>query len=97
VKRQLTEAQAWREIARRLDEGEPMTWGLCAMARCLMAEDIISEDRCTLMRMRAISHVHMVPWSERSGSFAYPRGEERDARILAALWMALEAEEGLEP
>jgi len=38
-----------------------------------------------------------VPWSERSGSFAYPRGEERDARILAALWMALEAEEGLEP
>jgi len=92
--KQLTEAQAWREIARRLGQGKRFRRGLCYEAHLLFwRERRCSVEMSDIMEKRAANHIS----SEGFYGFAYRPGEERDARILAALWMALEAEEGLEP
>ena len=93
--RQLTEPQAWREIARRLGNGKRFQFGLCYEAGRVWCEGRCSGDTEEIMQRRARKHVSN--GDGLYGGLAYPRGGERDARILAALWMALEAEEGVEP
>ena len=93
--KQLTEAQAWREIARRLGNGKRFQFGLCYEADQVWCEGRCSHETLDIMEKRATNHV--VSSGDSFYGLAYPHGEERAARILAALWMALEAEEGVEP
>ena len=85
----LTEPEAWREIARRIAEGEWNKAGLCAELCGLCGKNLISWFMMWDMEDRVESHL-----DTRLGCWAYKPGEEPEARILAALWLALEAEEG---
>ena len=85
----LTEPEAWQEIARRIAEGEWNKAGLCAELCDLCVENRISSWFVMRdMEDRINSHL-----DTRLGCWAYERGTEPEARILAALWLALEAEE----
>ena len=93
-KRRLSEAEAWREIARRIAEGEtPMRHGICYEASCL---DEIDEDTYSAMHAAASHHAELSPdrwrYLEPCGWFAFREGTEKEGRILACLWLALEAE-----
>jgi hypothetical protein len=82
----LTEAQAWREIARRIVEGEWKRFGLCREIQALLlAEDKILRDDASAMFLRLGTYLDY--------GWAYTPGEEREARALAALWLALDAED----
>ena len=83
----LTEPEAWREIAQRIAEGRWDRLGLCHEALVLRwGERIISSSTQVAMRTRIRYHLNSEMW-------AYRHGTEPEARILAALWLALEAEE----
>jgi hypothetical protein len=82
----MTEPEAWREIARRIVEGEWGRWGLCREVWLLYMERGITSS----IRMSERVKHHL----DAAGlSWAYPEGTEPEARALAALWLALEAEE----
>lgn len=82
----LTEPEAWREIARRIAEGEWNNMGLCTELYDLCGENLISGFmRCD---MEDRIHFHL---DGRVRDWAYKPGTEPEARILAALWLALEA------
>ena len=89
MSKQLNEPEAWREIARRISERGCVRYGLCAEANCLWTSERISLYTVIDMERRIAQHVlpHEYKW-------AYEPGTELEARILAALWLALEAEEG---
>jgi hypothetical protein len=95
----LTEGQAWRVIAEELFTAEHFSSGLCTRIECIY-ERVSHETRDT-MRVRVSHHAKESPhrWrnSPTAGWFAYPMGTEREARVLAALWMAEEADAGVEP
>lgn len=82
----LTEPEAWREIARRIAEDQWDGFGLCHEDSMLRWEGRISASTQVAMRTRTKSYLDKETW-------AYPNGAEPEARILAALWLALEAEE----
>jgi hypothetical protein len=84
----MTEAEAWREIARRIVEGEWNHQGLCSEAWRLFFGGLITPSVSAMMRVRMRHYVGNNQW------WAYRQGTNREARALAALWMALEAEEG---
>ena len=88
MSKQLNEPEAWREIARRIAEGEWNKAGLCAELCDLCVENRISCFMACDMEDRINSHL-----DTRLGCWAYERGTEPEARILAALWLALEVEE----
>jgi hypothetical protein len=82
----LNEAQAWREIARRIVEGEWKGFGLCREIHVLLlAEDKILRDVASAMFLHLGTYLDY--------GWAYTPGEEREARALAALWLALDAED----
>jgi hypothetical protein len=84
----LTEAQAWRRIARTIVEGKWAHSGLCDEVGTLRFNRQISGTVEERMYERINSYIRgSKSW------WAYPDGEEADGRALAALWMALEAEE----
>ena len=90
--RRLTEPEAWREIARRIAEGEWNNRGLCAEI-----SDLCDEGRLSLViewdmedRIKRHLDARKNGWPH---NWAYECGTEPEARILAALWLALEAEE----
>ena len=82
----LTEPAAWREIARRIAEGRWDRLGLCHEALVLRWGKRIYGFTEAEMRRRIRYHINGEMW-------AYRHGTEPEARILAALWLALEAEE----
>lgn len=82
----LTEPEAWREIARRIAEGQWEGFGLCHEDSMLRWEERISASTHIAMRARTRFYLNDNLW-------AYPPRTEPEARILAALWLALEAEE----
>lgn len=87
MSRHLTEPKAWREIARRIAEGEWNNCGLCAEIGDLCDEGRVHCWALCDMKDRIKQHLGAYhPW-------AYEPGTELEARILAALWLALEAEE----
>ncbi len=92
-RRVLSEARTWREIARRLAEGESrMEYGLCAEALDVSGDyDLfyVMSDRCEPHAQLSPDRVH----GGIMGYFAFPQGTHREERILAALWLALEAED----
>ena len=88
----LTEAAAWRKIARKIVEGEWSSLGLCyEIGKLRWSGGHISWRIDRKMWDRINEHLdgHACLWDHS----AYPMGEEPEGRALAALWMALEAEE----
>lgn len=83
----LTEPEAWREIARRIAEGEWGGIGLCSEVVALNWDLRICPSTAVAMRSRIRSHLNTELW-------AYPLRTAANAGILAALWLALEAEDG---
>jgi hypothetical protein len=83
---QMTEPEAWREIARRIVEDEWARCGLCREVWFLYMERGIMRSIRMLKRVKDHLDAAGLIW-------AYPEGTEREARALAALWLALEAEE----
>lgn len=98
--RQLREPEAWREVARRGAEFGFEDSGLCWQVTRLLCEEEIDALTEALMHKRAARHAVMSPdrdavywaWPD-CQYFAYPPGTETGGRILAALWLALEAED----
>ena len=88
MSKKLNEPEAWREIARRISERGCVRYGLCAEADCLWDSERISIHTALDMERRIQQHV--LPHEDK---WAYKPGTEPEARILAALWLALEAEE----
>jgi hypothetical protein len=86
----MTEAEAWREIARRIVEGEWKGFGLCNEVIRLYDEDRTERAELHAMYKRVRQHVAVSPDGP---DWAYPASTEPEARALAALWLALEAEE----
>lgn len=84
--KKLTEKQAWRKIARRIEAGTWCKAGLCREVIALYTHDEISFNTSDQMHHRIGLYLGDNTW-------AYRMGEEHEARTLAALWMALEAEE----
>jgi hypothetical protein len=85
--RPMTEPEAWREIARRIVEGE---WAFCGLCREVW---FLYMERGIMRSIRMLERVkHHLDAAGLIG-LAYPEGTEPEARALAALWLALEAEE----
>ena len=82
----LTEPEAWREIARRIAKEERRNFGLWGEIIWLFADRCI--DVHTMERMRDRVRPRPASWGWGAMSNMEP-----EARILAALWLALEAEE----
>jgi hypothetical protein len=84
----MTEAEAWREIARRIVEGEWVQCGLCRETWYLRIKGDVAISVWWRMHDHLKYHLNAfgLDW-------AYPAGTEPEARALAALWLALEAEE----
>ncbi len=87
----MTEPEAWREIARRIAEGEWKGLGLCYEAEELKWKGDVTHVTAIEMSLRACRHALFS--SSRQNGHAYRAGTEPEARALAALWLALEAEE----
>lgn len=92
----MTRAEAWRKIAENLSDPAYPFSGLCIEVSWLYFDGLSSEDSYAMQNqcqshVNAMEKYHISPML--GGIYAYPRGEEREARILAALWMAHEAEE----
>lgn len=86
MSRYLTEPEAWREIARRIAEETWKRRGLCDEAGALYLQWRIGREMMLAMYARLEVYLGKAIW-------AYPCGTQPEARILAALWLALEAEE----
>jgi hypothetical protein len=99
AKKQLTEPQAWREIARRIAEGEWLGSGLCSEADNLEYGRLIPSRLGNRMYERAERHVALERLAGRAfvgdygATYAFPPGKNADERVLAALFLALEAED----
>lgn len=94
---QLTEAQAWREVARQIEVNEWQGSGLCIEIPRLYYSNRIRYE--TLDRMRNRLHAHERLWAETalgdaapSVGWYWPRGAGIP-RIIACELLALEAEE----
>lgn len=81
----MTEAQAWRKIAERLSDPNYYFTGLCYEINNLWVPFKVWAS----MVQRISNHRSDYTWR----SYVYPAAEFREARILAALWMAHESEE----
>ena len=91
-RRRLTEPEAWREVARRIAEGRVLMFTLSAEAtKLFFLSDKISHR--TLNRMYDRLAAHHDAAEQCGGATKCDVGTEPEARILAALWLALEAEE----
>lgn len=90
----LDQPDAWREIARKIVEGDWQKYGICMEVWALWVDDRITHTTYRQMIQRVEGHVelhHEVSWGSHA-AYAYRKGEEAEARAFACLWMALEAE-----
>ena len=89
------EAKAWRMVARKLERTRAIDYGLCSEIGDLpwkapheaMYDRIAPHVALSSHRFAPVLHPTEGQW------FAYPRGEEWEARCLAAYWLALECED----
>ena len=92
--RLLTEPEAWREIAKRMDRRRWWGTGLCREVNLIVNEGRVDITTGWAMNSRVSAHLRLGP---ACAGYAYPlheeMGEGRQARILAALFFALEAED----
>ena len=90
----MTEPEAWREIARRFARGKALH-GLCHEVGVVFDSRRISDVVYDTMCGRIDEHLGDRAWGydPRIGSGGgYDHSEHREARCLAALWLALDAE-----
>lgn len=97
MKKLLTEAQAWRLIAKKLlDEGR-VEEGICLEVSKLNVNNTVAHDTYVKMFARLIdyrrSHADLTNAGAWAGTFVYACSHHHEARATACLWMALEAEE----
>ena len=93
----LTEAQAWREVARRDCEGEGPYWGLCTAVYQLEDDGLVVDAVCRAMFARLNTYLSGDLWAYKTRGSVWNRRSHlpfRPARALAALWLACEAEAG---
>jgi hypothetical protein len=83
----MTEAQAWREIARRIVEGKWGKEGLCFEVYRLYGED---DGMPWAIYYRMTNRIGQ---NLLSGGYAYPKGTEPEGRALAALLFAVQVED----
>ena len=86
----LTEPEAWRCIAERIASGQWGRFGLCDEVSGLYFNDDITRHTKNAMERRLDTHL------EASGVDQFGYFDEvgvGDTRVLAALWLALEAED----
>lgn len=110
TRRYLSEPEAWRHIARQwVMRTEDGVLGSCPLIQRLYYHDRITEYVCAQMKSRLNEHLEhsghpyiggrrnlAYPFNLRAGdTWASHVEENREARALAALWLALEAEEAL--
>ena len=87
MSKQLNEPEAWREVARRIaEEEERRHFGLWGEIIWLFADACIDANTMERMRDRVIPRHASWGWDDTNNM-------EPEARILAALWLALEVEE----
>jgi hypothetical protein len=89
--RTMTEPEAWREIGPLILEGEWSRLGMCREALERKWKGDVTDATSTEMCKRACRHALFS--NSRHNGHAYPAGTKPEARALAALWLALEAEE----
>lgn len=90
--RKLTEPEAWREVARRIAEWRVLMFTLSAEAtKLFFLSDKISHRTLDKMYDRLAAHHDAA--EQCGGATRYDVGAKPEARILAALWLALEAED----
>ena len=95
MKNQLTKAQAWRAIAKKLLNSRKVDEGLCAevadQGDGTISKAMASKLYGDLVQYR-IAHATLYDtiWI---GEFIWPQGTHHKERAMIALWMALEAEE----
>jgi hypothetical protein len=82
--RTMTEPEAWREIARRIVEGEWSNSWMFTLVCALYFRGATTEATKKVMELRVASHLRLS---------AVPIDSSPESRALAALWLALEAEE----
>ncbi len=80
----MTEPEAWREIARRIVEEEWRGYGMYTLVFALYSTGVVTPATGKAMELRVSSHLFIS---------AVPTDSTPDSRALAALWLALEAEE----
>lgn len=81
----MTSRAAWRLIAERLaDPAYHLEHGLCREVQKLYVERRIPLHRYVGMYSHILLHLESTP----PMAWAYPAGEEREARLLAALFFA---------
>jgi len=78
----MTEAEAWREIARQIVEGEWRDWYAYTLVFALLGA--ITRETESTMDGRIAAHLLLA---------RLPIDANPESRALAALWLALEAEE----
>lgn len=99
MNKKLTEAEAWREIARRFAESrkypDSTGTGLCWAASSLYPR--ITDDTISAMHKRIDAHMagNQVYDLWGNGPWAFEPGgrDAKSVRVLAALFLALEAED----
>lgn len=92
----LTEAEAWREIARRFAEGDADA-GMCWEIVDLRLYRRITFGQQKAMKRRidthaALSWIWEIEDGQSTGPWAFD-SHDREVRVLAALFLALEAED----
>ncbi len=93
----LSEAEAWRGVARRIGEGGTGKRGLCSEVDRMSIDGEIGRDVYFAMCNRV--EAYNQPYEKErcylgfGGPYFYPPGEDWDARLLCALWLACEAED----
>lgn len=94
----MKESEAWLAIAERIEDGKWLQRGLCRETIELWLADKILYEMRSRMTARIREYVgETVGHREPSWPFAFDPGTHAEERILAALWLALEAEESEEP
>lgn len=92
----MKESKVWRMVAEKLDDGQDFR-GICYAKTFvldnLFVSGMLSHRTYNLMYDAMNNHIGQHVADHTKYAYAYPPGTEREARILAALWLALEAEE----
>lgn len=90
-----TEHKAWVEVARRMaehsltyDGREKRVFGLCFEVDTMNVDGVIDRHLCNAMRRRITENM------DRHYAYAFPI-YDRDVRVLAALFLAVQAAEGI--
>lgn len=93
---QLTEVQAWEEVARRFVDGEVRSDGLCWVIQRMWYSDEVSRDVQAIMSGRIDDYLDVEDvwaYEDRDSCGWLYCVKDDEGRALAALWLMCEAAE----